>query len=249
MVYYPDMRLISPEISQAILNIVYPIYCQGCDIKLSFDNRTYLCRRCTESIGYIAAPICFRCGLQLTGDVDQNALCASCAGNHYHFKRAYQCCKYDGLIRELIHKFKYNRKLFLKKILTEIMYDFTKDYICDSIDMIVPVPMQRSQVTKRGFNQSLILSEGLASALKIDHPKDILIKTRSTKQQVGLEKRERLNNIKGAFSISNGNILDGKNILLVDDVFTTGATVNECAKTLASGGAASVSVLTLARGV
>lgn len=243
------MKQLLSEISQATLNLVFPIHCQGCDVKLPYDNIRYLCQNCLEQIRFNRPPFCIRCGRPLTGSKDIKTLCPDCLNRNFYFERAWQCCEYRGLIKELIHKFKYNKNLFLKGALVEILNSFAKTYIdYKRIDAIIPVPMHRVSINKRGFNQSALLSRGLSKTLNLTYIQDCLSKAKKTEQQVTLKKKERLTNIKGAFYVKKDINLKGKRLLLVDDVFTTGATVDECSKALTAAGAKTVWVLALARG-
>lgn len=244
------MKQLLSEISQAALNLIFPIHCQGCGIKLGYDNKRYLCPSCLKQIRLNRPPFCIRCGRSLSGSEEIRTLCPDCLNKKYYFERAWQCCQYQGLIKELIHKFKYKRKLFLKSILAEIVDDFAKTYLdYKIIDAIIPVPMYQVNTSKRGFNQAAILAEELSKPLGIGFLGNCLLKTKRAKQQVDLNKTDRLNNVKGVFEVKKGIDLKEKKLLLVDDVFTTGATVNECSKVLTAAGAKAVWVLTLARGV
>lgn len=244
------MKQLLSEVSRAALNLVYPIYCQGCRRKLPYDNNRYLCQECLKQIRLNRPPFCIRCGRSLSGSIGIKALCPDCLNKGRYFEMAWQCCKYDGLIKELIHKFKYERKLFLREVLIEILDNFARTYIdYKEIEAIIPVPMHRANMNNRGFNQAAVLSEGLSRKLGVEFWGSCLFKIRRTKQQVNLNKVARLNNIKGAFRVKKDADLKGKSLLLVDDVFTTGATVDQCSKVLTVAGAKAVWVLTLARGI
>jgi len=225
------MKQLISEISHAALNMAFPAYCQNCNTRLSFDTKIYLCKGCIENIRLCSAPVLTR------------------GGNDSFFREAWHCYKYEGIVKELLHKFKYNKKLFLKHTLTHLFYSALKDCVdYNNIDLIAAVPMHRIDENNRGFNQSAILAKGLSSLLNIDYNSYCLQKAKRTREQIGLSKKERLGNIKSAFSFSGGDI-GKKDLLLVDDVFTTGATVSECAKVLMANGAGSVSVITLAKGI
>ena len=168
----------------------------------------------------------------------------------YGFDRAFFCCNYEGLIKELIHKFKYNHKKFLIYLFDELMANFAKNYIdINNLDMVVPVPLHRGKLQQRGFDQSLLLSRNLSKVSRLPLTYNILARNRDTRQQTGLSKKQRLDNIKGAFSVKDKTTFDNKRVLLIDDVFTTAATANECAVTLKKAGAKSVALLTLAKGL
>lgn len=196
------------------------------------------------------------------------AVCGKCVRVKYNFDKAFYCCNYEGLIKELIHKFKYNHKKYLIYIFNELMVNFTKNHIdIKSIDTVVPVPLHRGKLQQRGFDQALLLSKKLSKIFGLSLSCNILTRNRDTRQQTHLNKNQRLNNIKGAFSIKpphqlqfpgvyhnwgeckNKKPFDKKRLLLIDDVFTTAATANECAAILKKAGAESVALLALARGL
>ena len=238
------------NISQATLNLVFPVYCKSCGIKLPYDNKKYLCLDCIKSIRLNQPPFCTRCGKSVVGESRIKAICPDCLGKEYYFEAAWQCCKYDGIIKEFIHGLKYNKRLFLKDILIDILYNFIREHVdYKNIDMIIPVPMHRLSIHSRGFNQAAVISRGICQKLAIPLKEDWLIKIRKTKQQVGLKKDERLKNMAGSFILKKDAGLKEKKVLLIDDVFTTGATADECSKALISGGARSVWVVALARGI
>jgi competence protein ComFC len=238
------------DAAMAFLNIIYPKKCQGCNSPLDYKNRFYLCKHCLGKITINKAPFCIRCGSPLYGPAALRALCGKCISAKYNFDRAFSCCNYEGLIKELIHKFKYQRKRFLIHLFDELLSNFAKEYIdMAAIDMLVPVPLHRGRLQERGFDQSLLLSKTLSKKFSLPIFYNILMRKIDTLQQTRLDKRQRLNNIKGAFFIKDKNAFQGKRVLLIDDVFTTAATANECSGMLKSSGVKSVYLLTLARGL
>ena len=225
------MRQLAYEISQVTLNLVFPIYCQGCGKNLPYSSKIYLCQRCSEKLG-LSSP-------HLRTLADENSF----------FKQAWHCYKYEGLIKELIRKFKYHNKLHLKNTLAALLYEFVKNYVqYKNTDIIIPVPMHISDERERGFNQSDILAKELSLRLGIEYTRKSIIKHRHTKKQIDLKKTERLKNITHAFTLGDAIALKNRDIILIDDVFTTGSTTNECSKVLTEYGTRSVSVLTLAKG-
>jgi ComF family protein len=159
-------------------------------------------------------------------------------------------CLYGGVLKECIHLFKYNERLRLSRILSELMVDFIKTnrQIIDDVDIIVPVPLSAGRLWQRGYNQSEILARALAKELGLSFS-NALVKTKSTRPQSELKRDRRLNNVRGVFGIRRGARIAGKTILLVDDVLTTGSTLNECARILLESGAGRIRALTLARGI
>lgn len=200
----------------------------SCNSQLDALNESRLCDKCGASIKPNAMP---PFELETTGVM------------------AYSAAIYEGTMKELIHSFKYKGKLTLTRTFIKLMADHIKENpeILD-VDLITAVPLHRSRLMRREFNQSLVLANKLAREFSLP-AKDALKKTKKTKYQNELSKSERLTNLKGAFRVRDNNDISGKDILLVDDVMTTGATLNECADTLLAGGAGSVKCFTLARGI
>lgn len=210
-------------IAKSFINLLYPLHCAGCGKALDSHSQMNLCGHCKSAIRPNPRPAEYG---------------------------AYSACLYDGVLKELIHLFKYSGKLSLAKTLSELMVDFVKDTpeIIQGIDMITFVPLQKGRLSQRGFNQSGELASNIAKAL--GRPlKDLLEKTLSTRHQNELSREDRLTNLKGAFRIKKDVSIKGLQILLIDDVMTTGATLSECAKVLTRGGAKAVRCLTLARGI
>lgn len=165
---------------------------------------------------------------------------------------------YDRTLVNLIHRFKYDGKTQLAKPFREFLFTMlVRSWNIEDIDMILPVPLHRRRFRARGFNQSFLLAqfikpEKVNKAENIDNipiEKDILHRIRQTKPQTGLRRNDRFANIRNAFDICHHERIIGKRILLIDDVLTTGATVDECARLLLKHGAEQVDVLTLARAV
>ncbi|MBF0120875.1 MAG: ComF family protein [Desulfobacterales bacterium] len=154
---------------------------------------------------------------------------------------------YDNSLMKAIHCFKYKGKLQLKLPLSSLLfYTFLKYFKNEKIDIIIPVPLHKKRFRSRGFNQAFLLIQNWTNMLNIIIDRDNLVRKRYTRPQVGLGKIERINNIYEAFTIIDSSIIKDKKILLIDDVYTTGATANECARILISKGATEVNVLTLA---
>lgn len=232
MVYYRDMKQAFYEISQAALNLVFPIFCQGCGKALPYNSKIYLCEACIGSIRLNSLPFC------TIGDKGS------------FFKTAWHCSKHEGIIKELIHKFKYKKRLFLKDTLVDILRAFTADYTAyGNADIVTAVPLHISDKRKRGFNQSEVLAEGLALQLNMEYGKNSLLKLKKTREQVSLKRAHRVRNLKGAFAPGDISGFGDKDVLLIDDVFTTGSTIDECSRILVQNGAKSVSALTLTKGI
>lgn len=233
-----------------ILDLVYPRVCLGCKKKIRGKNHpaSTVCASCWSMIKKNTPPFCHFCGRNLARNGYTKHVCPNCIKRQLHFDRAFSPCIYDGVIRELIHDFKYRGKEYLGEILAEPMIDFIKDFDfpLDIIDCIIPVPLCATRLREREFNQAQILAKYLAREFKKELNTRCLLRTRMAKPQVELAEEERLNNLNGCFQVRAKSDLRNKNILLVDDVLTTGATASEASLTLKRAGAGIVFVLTLA---
>jgi ComF family protein len=175
-------------------------------------------------------------------------LCRYCATGAYAFERLRSYGEYDGPLGELIRVFKYRGVLALKDFLATCMARTAREeFELGEIQAIVPVPLHRSRERERGFNQSAVLARVLGRQLGLPVREALLLRHRKTRPQTGLTFAQRRQNVRGAFSVRPGVAIDNLRILLVDDVYTTGATAHACAKALRRAGARSVVVLTIAR--
>jgi len=231
------------------VDIIYPKTCVACKDKFtgaSADN--LICAKCWEKIKRNMPPFCHSCGRHLDKKSLGKNICPGCLRAKLHFDRAFSPCVYEGVIKELIHEFKYKNKDYLGSPLSKLMIQFIKEYRMpmDYLDYIVPVPLHKTKLREREFNQAELLSRHIANEFKKDLLTDLLYRHRHTKTQTELEIQQRLENVRNSFSVVKFRNIKGKNLLLVDDVLTTGATSSEAAATLKNAGANIVFVLTLA---
>jgi len=216
----------------------------------------FFCYNCINETDFIPfkPPFCIKCGKQFKDQAKGNHLCRECIEIRIGKVRA--CGIYQGILRESIHLFKYRGKTGLALPLELMLFRaFEKYFSLDNIDFIMPVPLHRAKLAKRGFNQSFLLikdfrrlwklTAGIYPQWKIDYT--LLTRTKNTKSQTGFDKNDRKKNIKGAFKVMKPDKIKNKYIILVDDVYTTGSTVGESASVLLDAGALSVDVLVLAR--
>ncbi len=228
--------------------VIFPPQCLGCAEIIPSVKDQIFCRDCAKHVHFIAGSICPVCGTTFPDSPAENHLCEDCLKKQPYFSQARAVFCYEAVILDAIHQFKYKRDIASGEILADFMADYPfPDIAFDDYSLIVPVPLHVKRLRERGFNQSLILARRLAKRKQI--PVDFLVlkRHRFTSTQAQSNKQERKQNIRGAFEVSVIKTIAGRNILLIDDVFTTGATVNECSKTLMKAGAKNVSVLTLAR--
>jgi ComF family protein len=216
----------------------------------------YLCRPCAERFQPVASPLCPSCGVVFESKAGGDHVCEACLRNEKPFGMARACGIFDGALMAAVHAFKYGEKVRLSLPLSKLlMAAFLKFWRQRRVDLIVPVPLHARRLRERGFNQAYLLVRHWASALKtpgfpvqdIEIGRRVLKRIRWTPPQTGLGRRERQANIKKAFALSAPEAVRDCRVLVVDDVYTTGATVGECARVLIKGGAREVDVLTLAR--
>lgn len=235
----------------SLIDIVYPKTCLVCKTKLKKDISCVddvVCVECWANVKRNLPPFCHRCGRRLKVNNFTKHICPSCIKKPLHFDRAFSVCKYEGVIKELIHKFKYESRDYVGSILSRLMVEFIREYNLpvNFIDVIIPVPLHRIRLREREFNQAEILSNYIASEFNKDVLNNCLLRHRYTKTQTELEENQRLLNVKDSFSVARIEAIKDKNVLLVDDVLTSGATSSEAAYTLKNAGANIVFVLTLA---
>jgi ComF family protein len=180
----------------------------------------------------------------------QRQLCPKCLGslvfNPGPFEHAWSVCLYNETAQKLLHAFKYNSKTSLCKTFVPLMINFIDRHHIplQEFDLITPIPLHPVKLRERGYNQSALLSLGLSRHYGILHTENVLIRQKMTPTQTELGAKQRWTNMEGAFRIKNPTDVDGKSVVLVDDLFTTGATVHNAAETLKTAGAAKVEVLT-----
>jgi ComF family protein len=230
-----------------LLNIFYPARCTVCkkDI-LTYKKDKYICDLCLNSIKKNIPPFCIKCGRHIEG-VDK-MVCDSCKDKTYYFDRAFSAFVYEGPIKELLHQFKYNGKDFLGKFLAEMLIEFINTYQLEikKFDFVVPVPLHSAKLRQREYNQAEVLATYIAKNFHLTLLKDALYKIKNTPSQTELDAQRRMENIVGSFKINPKINLKEKDILLIDDILTTGATTSEIAKIIKLSGAKKVIVLTLA---
>lgn len=199
-----------------------------------------------EQIPWIKGPRCLCCALPFTDFGGEDHVCGACLQSPPPFHRVTTLGIYDGLMRQAIHQFKYNGNIHLATAFGHLLADaLTTEEPSSRFDLLVPVPLHRNRLRSRTYNQSLLVAQALASRWKIPIHSRLLRRQLPTKPQQGLSLSERLRNLSGAFASSFP--LQGEDVLLIDDVMTTGATVSECTSALLAAGAGRVEIAVLAR--
>ena len=228
------------------LDLIFPPQCLKCHGRVPLHGT--LCVGCWKEVPFIADPYCACCGLPFEFSLGEGALCAGCVSERPEFSRARAAFSYDDASRTLITALKYNDQLHLASTYGTWIAKAGQELLAAS-DLIVPVPLHWRRFLGRRYNQSALLAQALSKKTGIPAVPDALKRIRHTATQTGLSRQQRLKNLQGAFVIHNryADTIRGKSVLLVDDVFTTGATINQCSRVLLHGGATHVNVLTLAR--
>jgi ComF family protein len=234
----------------ALLNILFPPLCHVCRSHLRDPTEIHLCPECRDKISLIDSPFCPVCGIPFAAEDDRDHPCGTCLTRPRPFAAARAAARFEGPVQEIIHRFKYGKKAHLSRPLglltAATLAHFGAAIPCD---FIVPVPLHRKRLRERGFNQSQLIGRVLAKKWKIPQSLNNLRRIRWTDPQTGLSAPERIRNIRGAFVVATPEKVKDKSLLLVDDVYTTGSTITECAKTLRRAGAREIRVVTVARAV
>lgn len=229
-----------------LLDVVLPPLCHICHSFIPDAGELHICPDCREKLPLVASPLCPLCGIPFRG-VGGDHRCGSCLTNPPHFDIARAPFLYEGPLRELIHSFKYNRLTHLRKPLSLLALKAADDFMEHAPHIVVPVPLHCSRLRERGFNQAVLIGQFLSRYLSLPLQPDALTRIRQTEPQIELSAAERRLNVKGAFSVRRPEQITGKRVLLVDDVMTTGSTMDECAGELKKGGAEMVIAATIAR--
>lgn len=230
----------------ALLDLLLPSFCLACEKPLGPAPKLLFCPDCLAGIHCITSPLCPCCGRAYLVAPGGDHHCGACLAKPRHFSRARALFLYEEPVKEVIHRFKYQGKTACLPSFARLADNLPLLVEMGGVDWIIPVPLHPTRLRERGFNQALLLARAF-------FPKDrrvtagLLVRLRPTEPQTSFNGAARRTNLKNAFAVVKPHRLAGKKILLIDDVFTTGTTVNECARVLKKAGAAEVMVLTLAR--
>ncbi len=233
----------------ALLGFFYPEVCQLCGLQRATPAEGFVCSNCAGSAKVIQAPYCDRCGLPFAGTISQSFVCQNCRSVELHFCYARAAVVAGDKILDAIHRYKYNRALCLEPFLAGLLIRQAQPRLsAEQWDWIVPVPLHPTKEREREFNQAERLARCLSRAMHIPLNTKAVHRVLPTRTQTLLTREERLDNMRRAFACNPSVDLSRKRIVLVDDVFTTGATTSACALALRQGGAEEVCVWTVARG-
>lgn len=230
-----------------LADAVFPPRCMACGAVLSEKGRPF-CIPCFSQIKFIRSPLCDYCGRPFPEGEEKDHLCGDCLVSAPAFLAARALGQYERALMDVIHRFKYGGKVSLGERLGTMMAEYAyPSFLISDYSLVMPVPLHPRRLRQRGFNQALILAREISRRFSLDLDFSSLRRSVFTAPQVGLGRDMRELNIKGAFSVAAPARIKGAKILLVDDVYTTGSTVHECARLLMKNKAERVAVLTLAR--
>lgn len=227
------------------LFFVRGIKCLNCGKDLEQEKDVEFCDECFTKLPFIDEnKVCLKCGCPTMGEAKY---CLLCKETKRQFKVAASVFKYDGAIRKLIINFKFNNRPYIKNTFAHLMYEKFKRLGWD-IDVVTFVPATKKKIKKRGYNQAEILCRAFCEVANLPCV-EALAKTVDTKSQVELTFKQRQENLTKSFEVTDKNLVKGKNVLLIDDVYTTGATANACSELLYKAKCNNVYVFTLAHTV
>lgn len=239
--------------NDGLLGIFFPNVCQVCHSERATQAEGYVCARCwsgPRGVRFITEPFCGVCGLPFDGEITQSFVCANCADQAFHFRSARAAVKMGDVVQEVIHHYKYNRALWFEPFLVDLLVRAGQQAISpENYDLLVPIPLHWWKRYQRQYNQAERLARALSRKTGVKVASKALKRVKPTPTQTRLSRKERAENVKGAFQVNPKFPVEGLHLLILDDVLTTGATASACAKALMDNGAAHVDVWTVARGM
>lgn len=235
------------SVLSCLADVVFPPQCMACGTVLR-EKKLSFCPDCFSQIEFIRSPLCSLCGQPFSEPGESDHICGACLLATPAFSVARALGQYERVLMDVIHRFKYGRKISLGERLGEFMADHSYPSLAMAdYSLIMPVPLHPRKLRQRGFNQAMILAREISRRFSLNLDFLSLQRNVFTEPQVGLGKDMRESNIREAFQVADAGRINGEKIILVDDVYTTGSTVKECARILMKNKAEKVAVLTLAR--
>jgi ComF family protein len=233
------------RVAHILMNLLYPGRCRACGSPMGAGEK-FFCGTCLSNVKRVGLLQCSICGMPFPDGAGQDHPCRDCMSKRPSFDMARAPLVYEGTVKEAVHLYKYRPVRALKGYLGDFIDEGATRWFSDAT-VAAAVPLHKKRLRHRGFNQSLFLAMRAGEVLGIKLSLDGLTRIRHTRPQVDLSPKDREENVRGAFMVRSPEEWKGERVLLVDDVYTTGATVKECAKVLKKAGAEAVYVLTVAR--
>jgi len=233
-------------VKKGFVNFLFAPFCYICENELTFNERL-ICEDCFNQIGFIESPFCTKCGAPIRKKEEK---CEHCEKVNFHFSRVRALGVFTSPLVEMIHLLKYNRKTHLSDRLGILLGNIlVADSMLNDADLIIPVPLHKAKLRERGYNQSLLLAKMVSSISHKELCLDTVVRRKATMSQTTLDYKNRRKNLEGAFKVIAPEKTKNKIVIVVDDVLTTGTTLDETAKTLLEAGAEEVYGLVLARAI
>ena len=226
------------------LNCLFPKSCPACDKVIGYDE--FICKECTSKIHFVNGARCKKCSKKL---VEKEAeYCTDCGKNHHIYKSGIAPFYYDEIISKSIYRFKYhNRRTYAEFYGKAIADKYRKEIMAWDADVLIPVPIHQRKLIKRGYNQAELIAKELSKNIGMPIDTELLMRTVNTKPQKEMTKADRKKNLEKAFKIAK-NVVEYKKVILVDDIYTTGSTIDACAKVLRDAGVWQVYFVSLSIG-
>ena len=238
--------LANPNFFREIATLLYPPACTICSASLG--PQEYLCPDCEAKLSRIVPPFCAKCSEPFDGAITTTFSCANCAHRILHFEAAVSAYRSRGIARQVMLNFKYGKQIHLRHLLARWLVAASRDQRLRGhhFDAVVPVPLHPARERERGFNQAALLAERLGPHLGVA-VRPLLQRVHYTTTQTAFDRAERIQNLRHAFRLRKNADVRKLDVLLIDDVLTTGSTLSECARVLKEHGARSVYATTAAR--
>jgi ComF family protein len=235
------------KIFSYLLDLIYPPRCIFCRNIISIDKPRGICTECNKELPFVVQPMCEKCGKPLK-DSAHAVYCHDCFKQSHEYDQSWAVFVYEGIVRQTIYRFKYGDHPEYAKYLGIFMAKQLQQLAKCQADLIIPVPIHHTRKKQRGYNQAEKLVKVISYETHIPYDSSVLLRIKETKPQSGLSPKQRKNNLKKAFGISDDSKIKQKKILLVDDIYTTGSTADCCSRLLKQKGAKEVYVLSLCIG-
>lgn len=232
-----------------LLDLFFPPLCHACKAFIPQAGELFICDDCLDKIPFLVSPLCTVCGAPFATEGGSDHICGACL-THEPSHTCRSATILGGPVQELIHRFKYGGRVHLGHPLGLLTASALSAFCKEAApEVVIPVPLHRKRLRQRGYNQSQLIGAVLAKQLKLPQEVGNLRRLRWTEPQTTLDAGDRVHNVRGAFGVRDARRLEGKRVLLVDDVLTTGSTMRACVEALGEAEVAAVVAVTVARGV
>lgn len=239
------MQILVDKIAENLVDMIFPPRCAVCN-DIIYHKREGICSDCANKLKYVTEPYCYKCGKPLEDDAAE--YCKDCMSKPHYYEEGRGLLVYDEYMSKSIYRFKYNHKkeygAFYGKVINDRLGDKIKEW---NAQCLIPVPVHKSKLKTRGYNQAQVLAKELSKHCKIPVRSDLMLRNKSTVVQKKLSATDRENNLKKAFIVSK-NVVSLNSVIIVDDIYTTGSTVDAMAKCLKEAGVRDVYFITLCIG-